>query len=94
VQVCAKLIGFPPRAIARGASSHFESAAQGTEPGKTVDLPEGATARDLWTRLGRRRPEGDHFVDHVLVDGKEADLTTPLRDGAAVVFFGPAADRQ
>ena len=91
MRVCAKLIGFPAFA---DVAICVESVSQGWEPGLDISLPDEATVEMLWAALAPTTPPVDFLLDKVLVDGQDADLATPLRDGGAVIFFGPAADRQ
>lgn len=91
MRVQARLIGFPPVRRVRIAVGVV---AQDTSPQTSIQLPDGATALDLWEQLVRRVIQIDHSVDKVLIDGQDADLSAPLADGQAIVFFGPCADRQ
>lgn len=58
-----------------------------------VTLPDGATIGDLFARL----TDDDDTAQNVLkqtrafIDGKQADRTAPLSDGAEVIFMRPIA---
>jgi MoaE-MoaD fusion protein len=58
-----------------------------------VDLPEGASARDLRGVLARRHPVFDDFGDRLAVSVQldVVPLDTALRDGDEVAFLPPVA---
>ncbi len=91
MRVYAKLVGMPRKAR---VPTYVEPIVQEAESGVAVDLPDGSTVRDLEEALARRTPEVDLLVDKILVNGADATPDTPLKDGDAVVLFGPTAYRE
>ncbi|MHB1414494.1 MAG: MoaD/ThiS family protein [Chloroflexota bacterium] len=51
---------------------------------RTMELPAGATVATLLERLGSQRKQ----VEMVIVNGKQADDATSLKDGDAVSLVG------
>ena len=51
-----------------------------------VSIKDGAVVRDLADQLGLPRK----FVRIITVNGKQADLDTPLSDGDMIYFLPPA----
>jgi sulfur-carrier protein len=62
-------------------------------PDQLVELPEGATVADLWTALtgGDERTAAIVKQTRVFIDGKQADRSAPLSDGAEVTLMRPIA---
>ncbi len=60
-------------------------------PAVELDVPEGATVRDVWTELSRRWPDLEHQLVRIpiVVDGKVVDADAPVSDGAEVVWLPP-----
>ncbi|HVL67288.1 MAG TPA: molybdopterin converting factor subunit 1 [Vicinamibacterales bacterium] len=58
-----------------------------------VKLPDGATARDLWSALVARYPELEPYTPSVscAVNEDYARLSTPLQDGDDVAFLPPVS---
>ena len=52
--------------------------------GKQIELPEGATAKDLAEKLNQRGPEEALAAD---INGVTKDLNTPLEDGDKVILW-------
>ena len=60
---------------------------------KTVELPEGTTAANLWERLRSEHPKLAAYVAPplVAVNQEYADPATPLRAGDEVAFIPPVS---
>ncbi len=60
-------------------------------PAVELELPAGATARDVWRELSTRWPELEHQLVRIpiVVDGKVVDLDAVVPDGAEVVWLPP-----
>lgn len=64
---------------------HLPAASSGNRV--ALDLPEGATAGDAVDALGAPR----RLVFALLIDGRRADLSSPLHEGAEVTLMPPFA---
>lgn len=60
-------------------------------PRVELEVPDGATARDLWRELNARWPDLEHQLVRlpVVVDGTVVDLDAVVPDGAEVVWLPP-----
>lgn len=58
-----------------------------------LELPEGATAGDVWRMLTGRYPELDAYTPSVscAINEEYARLTDTLRDGDEVAFLPPVS---
>lgn len=62
-------------------------------PDLTLELPEGATARDAWTALRARHEELGAYESTIscAVNEEYARLTAELREGDEVAFLPPVS---
>lgn len=60
-------------------------------PAAEVEVPDGATVRDVWRELIGRWPDLDAQLTRipVVVDGQVAELDAPVRAGSEVVWLPP-----
>jgi molybdopterin synthase sulfur carrier subunit len=58
-----------------------------------VEVPGGATVRDVWTRLVLQHPELDAYSGSVscAVNEDYTRMTAPLNDGDEVAFLPPVS---
>ncbi len=81
MKVNVKLIGFPADSEPAGA---VVPVAQQQGSPNSVEVEPSATVADLAGKL-------DVQPEKALVNGRNAELDTPIKEGDAVVFFGPGA---
>ena len=60
---------------------------------QTVELPEGGTVADVLSLLAGESDDTRSILKQTraFIDGKQADRTAPLADGAEVTFMRPIA---
>lgn len=59
----------------------------------TVDMPDGATAGDVWRRVGDTHPALTPFRSaiSVAINADFARMTSPVRDNDEVAFLPPVS---
>jgi molybdopterin synthase catalytic subunit/molybdopterin converting factor small subunit len=60
-------------------------------PAIDLEIPAGATVRDVWTALSKRWPDLEHQLVRIpiVLDGKVVDLDAPVSDGSELVWLPP-----
>jgi molybdopterin synthase catalytic subunit len=60
-------------------------------PALELEVPVGATVRDVWAELARRWPDLEHQLVRIpiVLDGRVVDPDEPVTDGAEVVWLPP-----